>query len=46
MGSNNYFIQIKNMEVPDSAPVSDSGKDHTDLESFKRWDDEEMLDSI
>ena len=44
MGGNDYFFQIKNMEVAsESAAVPDS---HIDPESLKRWEDEEMLDSI
>ena len=39
------FFQIKNTETFDS-DVLDSGKDHIDPESLKKWEDEEMLDSI
>jgi ribosome biogenesis protein BMS1 len=39
------FFQIKNMETTES-DVLDSGKDHIDPESLKKWEDEEMLDSI
>ena len=39
------FFQIKNMETSESA-VLDSGKDYIDAESLKKWEDEEMLDSI
>ena len=39
------FFQIKNMETSESE-VLDSGKDHIDPESLKKWEDEEMLDSI
>ena len=39
------FFQIKNMETSESA-VLDSGKDYIDPESLKKWEDEEMLDSI
>jgi ribosome biogenesis protein BMS1 len=39
------FFQIKNMETFESE-VLDSGKDHIDPESLKKWEDEEMLDSI
>ena len=39
------FFQIKNTETLDS-DVLDSGKDHIDPESLKKWEDEEMLDSI
>ena len=39
------FFQIKNKETSESE-VLDSGKDHIDLESLKKWEDEEMLDSI
>ena len=34
------FFEIKNMET------SESWKDRIDLESLKKWEDEEMLDSI
>ena len=43
MGGNDYFFQIENMEASESA---NSGKDHIDPEGLKRWEDEEMLDSI
>ena len=43
MGGNDYFFQIKNMNASESA---NSGKDHIDPEDLKRWEDEEMLDSI
>ena len=33
------------MEASESAAVLDSEKGHIDPESFKRWEDEEMLDS-
>ena len=39
------FFQIKSMETSESA-VLDSGKDYIDPESLKKWEDEEMLDSI
>ena len=39
------FFQIKNMEAFESA-VLDSGKGYIDLESLKRWEDEDMLDTI
>ena len=39
------FFQIKNTEAHDSEAL-DSGKDHIDPESLKKWEDEEMLDSI
>ena len=43
MDGNDYFFQIENMEASESA---NSGKDHIDPEGLKRWEDEEMLDSI
>ena len=46
MGGNDYFFQIKNMVASESATVSDSGNNHIDPESLKRWEDEEILDSI
>jgi ribosome biogenesis protein BMS1 len=45
MDGDEEFFQIKNMETSESE-VLDSGKDHIDLESLKKWEDEEMLDSI
>ena len=39
------FFQVKNMETHDSEAL-DSGKDHIDPESLKKWEDEEMLESI
>ena len=39
------FFQIKKMETSESEAL-DSGKDHIDSESLKKWEDEEMLDSI
>ena len=39
------FFEIKNMETSEST-VLDSGKDRIDPESLKKWEDEEMLDSI
>ena len=44
-GDDDDFFQIKNMETSQSE-VLDSGKDHIDPESLKKWEDEEMLDSI
>ena len=44
MGGNEYFF--KNMVASESATVSDSGNNHIDPESLKRWEDEEILDSI
>ena len=44
MGGNDYFF--KNMVASESATVPDYGKDHIDPESLKRWEDEEILDSI
>ena len=43
MDVNDYFFQIKHMEASESA---NSGKDHIDPEDLKRWEEEEMLDSI
>ena len=39
------FFQIKNTEISGSE-ILDSGKDPIDPESLKKWEDEEMLDSI
>ncbi|KAF8802091.1 GTP binding protein [Phlegmacium glaucopus] len=39
------FFQVKRTETHDSEAL-DSGKDHIDPESLKKWEDEEMLDSI
>ena len=39
------FFQVKNTETHESEAL-DSGKDHIDPESLKKWEDEEMLDSI
>ena len=38
------FFQVKNTEHESEA--LDSGKDHIDLESLKKWEDEDMLNSI
>ena len=40
------FFQIKNMDETAESGVLDSGKDYIDPESLKKWEDEEMLDSI
>jgi ribosome biogenesis protein BMS1 len=39
------FFQVKNTETHESDAL-DSGKDHIDPESLKKWEDEETLDSI
>ena len=45
MDGNDDFFQIQNIEISEFT-VLDSGKDHIDPESLKRWEDEEMLDPI
>ena len=39
------FFQVKKTEAHESEAL-DSGKDHIDPESLKKWEDEEVLDSI
>ena len=44
MTENDDFFQVENIEASEFI-VIDSGKDRIDPESFKRWEEEEMLDS-
>jgi ribosome biogenesis protein BMS1 len=45
LGDGDDFFQVKKLEAHESEAL-DSGKDHIDPESIKKWEDEEMLDSI